>query len=321
MACLPLRVTTKATEPKPLTARFLTQTTSPLLPALAIAFNALVWGVSWWPFRYLQERGLHPLWATAFMYTLAVACVLALRPGAWRALMTTPLLWGLMLASGFTNVGFNWAVTVGDVVRVVLLFYLMPAWVVLLAWPMLGEKPTTPAITRMVLAMAGVAVVLKEPGSPWPVPASLADWLAIAGGFSFALTNIFLRKLSAAPPPARMFAMFAGGAVLAVAAAGVGMGLGLVHAVPAPATPWLWMAFLLACAFLASNAALQYGAPLLAAHTTSLIMLSEVLFASVSAAALGAAELTSRVWWGGALIVAAAVWSAWPSGDKALATH
>ena len=29
---------------------------------------------------------------------------------------------------------FNWAVTVGDVVRVVLLFYLMPAWSVLLAW-------------------------------------------------------------------------------------------------------------------------------------------------------------------------------------------
>ena len=41
-----------------------------------------------------------------------------------------------------TNVGFNWAVTMGDVVRVVLLFYLMPLWAVLLAWPLLGERPT-----------------------------------------------------------------------------------------------------------------------------------------------------------------------------------
>ena len=38
-----------------------------------------------------------------------------------------------MLAAGTTNATFNWAVTLGDVVRVVLLFYLMPLWAVLLA--------------------------------------------------------------------------------------------------------------------------------------------------------------------------------------------
>ncbi len=301
--------------------KLLSGTASPLLPALAITFNALVWGLSWWPFRYLNDHGLHPLWATALMYTLAVACVLALRPGAWRALTTTPLLWGLLLASGFTNVGFNWAVTVGDVVRVVLLFYLMPAWVVLLAWPMLGERPKLTAVARVALAITGVAVVLKEPGSPWPVPSTLADWLAIAGGFSFALTNIFLRKLAHTPPPARMFAMFAGGAAMALVAGGVGMGLGVASAVPTVAAPWVLMALLLSVAFLASNAALQYGAPLLSAHTTALIMSSEVLFASFSAAALGAGQLNSRVWLGGALIVAAAVWSAWPTRDTAATTH
>jgi drug/metabolite transporter (DMT)-like permease len=42
--------------------------------------------------------------------------------------------WALLAAAGLANAGINWAVTVGDVVRVVLLFYLMPAWVVLLAW-------------------------------------------------------------------------------------------------------------------------------------------------------------------------------------------
>jgi hypothetical protein len=32
-----------------------------------------VWGTSWWPFRWLQAAGLHPLWATALIYTLASA--------------------------------------------------------------------------------------------------------------------------------------------------------------------------------------------------------------------------------------------------------
>ena len=51
------------------------------LPVGALLFNALVWGVSWWPFRFLYARGLHPLWATALMYVLAVAVLLVLLGG------------------------------------------------------------------------------------------------------------------------------------------------------------------------------------------------------------------------------------------------
>ena len=106
---------------------------SQALAAAALTLNAFVWGVSWWPFRELQNHGLHPLWATALIYAFALVCLFAAQPRAWRGLLEYPALWWLVLASGLTNVGFNWAVTVGDVVRVVLLFYLMPAWVVLLA--------------------------------------------------------------------------------------------------------------------------------------------------------------------------------------------
>jgi drug/metabolite transporter (DMT)-like permease len=42
------------------------------------------------------------------------------------------------------------------------------------------------------------------------------------------------------------------------------------------------------------------------------VMLSEVVFASLSSVALGAADLTPRTLAGGALILAAAAWSAWP---------
>ena len=46
-------------------------------------------------------------------------------------------------------------------------------------------------------------------------------------------------------------------------------------------------------------------------------MLSEVLFASLSSVALGAAEMDARIWVGGALIVLAAVWSALPTPREA----
>jgi drug/metabolite transporter (DMT)-like permease len=282
-------------------------------PALALLLNAFVWGVSWWPLRALQAEGLHPLWATVCIYVLALGCLAVLRPAAWRGFVHAPALWLLMLAAGFTNVGFNWAVTVGDVVRVVLLFYLMPAWSVLLAWPLLAEKPTAPALLRLALALAGVAIVLKTPGAPWPVPQGTADWLALMGGVGFALTNVLLRKLNGAPSESRILAMFGGGALTAAAVALLGAVQGGI-ALPSGLSPGAWATVLaLSLGFLAGNVALQYGAARLPAHTTALIMLSEVVFASLSSILAGKAEMTARIWLGGALILAAAAWSAWPT--------
>ena len=279
------------------------------LAVAALIINAAVWGMSWWPFRELQSLGLHPLWSTALIYFFSLACIVVWRPAAWRNFAQHPQLWLLALAAGLTNVGFNWAVTVGDVVRVVLLFYLMPAWSVLLAWAVLGEKPTRASLLRLLLAMAGVLIVLKAPDSPWPVPQGIADWLALMGGVSFAATNVLLRKLEYTPSAARMLAMFGGGGVLASAAALLGLAGGIVSA-PVWALTWLPVALGLALAFLVSNMALQYGAARLAASTTALVMLTEILFASLSAAALGAAEFSPRTLLGGGLIVLAALLAA-----------
>jgi drug/metabolite transporter (DMT)-like permease len=271
------------------------------LAAAALLLNAFLYGLSWWPFRALQTYGLHPLWATAIIYSVSVGCLMLMRPRAWHGLLKHPALWLLVLASGLTNVGFNWAVTVGDVVRVVLLFYL------LLAWPLLGERPSLASLSRLALALVGVVIVLKTPESPWPVPESLSDFLALMGGFCFALTNILLRRLNKTPAESRMLSMFAGGAVMATLAATLGMALGMVTAPPAPALHWAGLALVISLVFLAGNLALQYGAAHLSASATSLIMLSEVIFASVSSVVLGTGELSMRTLLGGSLILLASL--------------
>jgi drug/metabolite transporter (DMT)-like permease len=276
------------------------------LSALALAFNAFVWGVSWWPFRQLQGAGLHPLAATTLIYLIAVLVIALWRPGSIRELATHPSLWVLVLASGTTNAAFNWAVTIGDVVRVVLLFYLMPLWAVLLARALLHERLSRSAGVRVALALVGALVILWPRDGGWPVPRTLPDVLGIVGGFSFALNNVMLRREAARSEGARAMAMFAGGALVSLTLA---LAVGTA-ALPALAPGWVAGVLALSLFFLGGNLALQYGASRLPANTTAVIMLTEVLFASVSALLLGAGTLDVRLALGGAAIVGAALLAA-----------
>lgn len=274
----------------------------------------MVWGTSWLPFRRLEAAGLHPLWATTFVFALASALIVAARPRAWRQVLATPALWMLLLAAGLTNASFNWAVVIGDVVRVVLLFYLMPLWSALLARLLLDERLGAFAIGRMLLALGGAAIVLWPDGgqgfAALPLPRSPGDWLGLFGGFTFALNNVMLRREADQPDEGRALAMFLGGAVVAGTLA---VALSLHTPAlwpPAPSASWLGWLVVLSVVILGGNLGLQYGAARLPAQLTSVVMLTEVLFASVSSAWFGSSVATPQLWIGGGLIVLSAALAA-----------
>jgi drug/metabolite transporter (DMT)-like permease len=281
-------------------------------PVLALLVNAFVWGVSWWPFRHLQAAGLHPLWATTIIYLLAMVAIALWRPRALRQVATQPALWLIFLASGATNATFNWSVSIGDVVRVVLLFYLMPLWSLLLARVVLKERLTPAAIVRVLMALAGAGLVLSQGSGEAASAATLApalglpEMLALSGGFAFALNNVMLKREAAQPEEGRALAMFLGGAVVAgLTAAGLSAaGSAGVHW-PTGAGGWMLPALGLSVAFMASNLCLQYGAARLSAMATAVVMPCEVLFAALTSVWWGGATLHASVLVGGALILLA----------------
>lgn len=278
------------------------------VPAAALAcllFNAFVWGVSWWPFRQLNALGLHSVWATGFAFLFSTIVLSVWRPLAWPGLVRRPRLIWLVLAAGATNVAFNWGVMIGEVVRVVLLFYLMPVWSMLLARWLLDEPITRAALARMALALGGAAVVLWQPGAGFPLPSSLADWLGVAGGVCFAFVNVLVRRNRDAPDDVRALAMFVGGFVVAVAMAWTMSRSGAMAFPPAPHWSWIAGTVALALALLAGNFALQYGVARVPASVTAIVMLSEVVFAALSSTAIGGETLGARTLAGGAMILAA----------------
>jgi drug/metabolite transporter (DMT)-like permease len=276
-------------------------------PVFALLVNAFVWGVSWWPFRHLQAMGLHPLWATTLVYVLSAVAIVAWRPASLRQLLTQPALWLIFLASGATNATFNWSVSIGDVVRVVLLFYLMPLWSLLLARVILKEKLTASSLARVSMALVGAALVLSHGQSTGAGrPALLPDFLAILGGMAFALNNVMLKRAAARPEEGRALAMFLGGVVVAgVTATALSAGGAAGVAWPVAASAWILPALGLAVVFMASNLCLQYGAARLSAAATAVVMPCEVLFAALTSVWWGGALLHPTVLVGGALILAA----------------
>ena len=277
-----------------------------LRAAFAALINASVWGVSWFPLQWLERHGVPSLWTTFFVFSACTALVLVVRPGALRRSLVEPKLLWLMAASGLTNVCFNMALATGDVVRSVLLFYLMPMWVVVLARWLLKEAITGMTVLRLLLALGGAVLVLGQGNSFVPVPESTSDWLAVVAGFCFGLNNVLLRRFSALPDDARGLAMFSGAVVCAplvivwLAASGQPITL---HP---QAVAWVGLA-LFAAAVLVGNLALQYGAARLRANVLSVLMLTEILVASVSSWLAGAATITAMTLAGGMLIIGASL--------------
>ncbi|OWQ86249.1 EamA family transporter [Roseateles aquatilis] len=280
------------------------------MPILALMFNATIWGLSWWPFRQFEAAGMHPLWTTVIMYTLSWVVVLVSQRGAAAELLRSRGLWLVMLAAGLTNTAFNWGVATGDVVRVVLLFYLMPLWAVLLARLILGEPLTAIAGLRIALALGGALAVLSPADGGWPLPSSLPDVLGLVGGITFAFNNVMLRREAARSPGARALAMFSGGVGVAGVSALAMAGGGLAPWPWLPGAVWLLPLAGMALLFFASNLSLQYGAARLPANVTAVVMLTEVPVAAVSALLLGGGVLDGRTALGGAAILAAALLAA-----------
>ncbi len=294
------------------------KSTSNSIAIAALLTNAAVWGLSWYPFRFLAERGVHSLWATSLMYTIVVIGLIVFFKGSSKDHKSSqprkqwPLIM-LLISAGVTNCAFNWAITIGDVVRTVLLFYLMPIWTLLLARWLLKEKLTWLAWLRIGLCLAGAVLVLTPAGKSYalPIPSSLADYLGLIGGIGFAATNVALRAASniEASTESISFAMFGGGALLPGLLALALTTQGAITFPPTPSGSWILALIGLSFAFFIGNLALQYGAARLPASVIAAVMPSEILFASFSAAWLAGESITRALLIGGCLILSAALLS------------
>jgi len=276
----------------------------PVLPIFSLLLAATFWGVLWYPLRLLEQHGLQGLWATLVSYGAALVVGVPALVARRRALRAHALrLVALALAAGWCNVAFILSVIEGNVVRVMLLFYLSPVWTVLLGRILLGERLSPRGRWVFVLALIGAATMLWDPSVGLPLPRNGAEWLALSAGVGFAANNVVARSLTGASILDKTLVTWLG--VVLVAVLGLtASGGGWPQAGPiawggAVLLGWLGVGTI--------TVALLYGVSHMPVHRSAIILLFELVAGAVSSQLLTTELVTVREWLGGGLIVAAAV--------------
>ncbi len=177
---------------------------------------ATLWGLYWIPLRFLDNSGISGLWASVLIYFVSFFFIFprfySLRADFYAS-KTLYIL--LAIFAGWTNLGFVLALLEGEVVRVMILFYLSPVWATLLAFFILNERLKRRNIFALVLAVAGVFLISWHPEIEFMKSFDRADFYAISSGLAFAVTNILVRKIGGLTHAVKMCSSWFGVIVLA----------------------------------------------------------------------------------------------------------
>jgi drug/metabolite transporter (DMT)-like permease len=173
---------------------------------LLVLFTACSWGLTWPQTKYLF--GLLPPFSARAVCGI-LGCLVAFAVALVRRERVAPPAdqWVRLLVYAMLNYGLFIVLTTGSLVwlkasEAVTITYTLPVWASLLAWPMLGERPTPAKLVALVLALAGVALLVGADNAEatWEkLPAAL---MALAAAVLFGLATVLAKKHPLRLPPA-----------------------------------------------------------------------------------------------------------------------
>ncbi len=267
---------------------------------------AVLWGLIGLFSRTILDAGIGALeiafWRAvlaggAFLLHAAVVGRLRVRTVTDGAALTAFALVGVTLFYASLNL----AIDAGGVSLAFVLLYTAPAFVAVLAWPLLGERLTRRKASLVLLAALGVVLVARAGGGGVHATPAALGW-GLAAGASYAAYYLFGKWVLHRYAPVTIFAV-----VLPIGALGLWPFVTFTAKDP---VVWAWLVALgLVSTYLAY---LVYYTGLRATEASRAVLVATV--EPVVAAALAAAVFGERLglvgWLGAGLILAAAAGAA-----------
>lgn len=166
---------------------------------VALFVLTLIWGYNWVVMK-LAVQYASPFQFAAMRTFLGAALLFVLifltkRPLALHE-FPTMLALGFLQTVGFTGL-LIWALVEGGAGKTAVLTYTMPFWVMLFAWPMLGEKVHGWQWLAVLFALFGMVLIFD----PLHIKADgFSMFLAVCSGVSWAVSAIVSKKLHQRAP-------------------------------------------------------------------------------------------------------------------------
>lgn len=270
--------------------------------------GAAVWGMVWYPFRILEQAGISAMLSSFVTYVIALSIGLLISGPLWREFRGAGW-WGvvLIICAGWTNFGYVQAIIEGEVMRVLLLFYLAPLWTIFFAHFLLGERLNRYGYAVIALSLGGALVMLWQPSLGLPVPQNRAEWIGLSAGMSFAMTNVVVRHTQHISVSFKAASVWFG-TVLWSGAMLLYQGDFVTQVSGISLDSWGLLA-LLGLVLCATSYAVQFGLTHLPATQSIVLLLFELLFAAVAAYFLAGEKMGMQEYIGAVLIVSASLLS------------
>ncbi|HET6184733.1 MAG TPA: DMT family transporter [Acetobacteraceae bacterium] len=170
-----------------------------------LAITACSWGLNWPLMKFLMSE-LPPFTMRSVSFVGGLAFALALALGRGESLRFPREQAGNLLLFSLLNYGLFGVFTALSLwwlrsSEAVVITYTLPVWAALLAWPMLGERPTPRRVAGMVLALAGVAALVGAEEMRFSarlLPGVACGFLA---AFLFGLGTVVIKRQPLRMPP------------------------------------------------------------------------------------------------------------------------
>lgn len=287
-----------------------------LMPQGMLVGGAIMWGLGWLPLQFFAARGLAGMPLVLLTYSLLSLLALPVlwqQRRQWASQYRQVLTMGL--CGGWATAALVTALAEGNVVRVMLLFYLAPVWAMVGGWLLLGERLSGTRLFALGLAMLGIGLTLGVTSEALDAPGA-NDWLALSAGLAFSLNNLATRAADRVPLASKALVSFVGSALL-----GGLFCLLLRQPLPPLDLTLSWQIALLALGWLVSMAAVQYGLTHLEAGRAAVLVVFELIAAVLSSAWFGSHAIGPNEWLGAALVTTAALIAGWPERPLSIATR
>jgi len=276
---------------------------NPKYAILVLIISSAGWGITWLPIKLINEMGLDSmhLILIAFLSGAIVSLPWLFRQYAlWKSSLGFMLMIGI--AGGFANSAFQTAIVHGDVIRVMILFYMLPVWSVIGGRIFLQEKIDSFRLSAVVLCLAGAAIILDVWNTSWQ-GISWIDLLAIGSGLGLAATNILFRFTQTIPLMSKISVTFIGCAVIVASFLAVSS-----TSAELPSNQAIPMAMLYGAIWIMLiTIGTQWAVTKMEAGRSSIILVMELVVAVVSAAIISNAQLGMNELIGGAMVIGAAL--------------